>query len=99
MTAALYRITLPDGRAYIGVTKNAAPQRFREHCNARPLIGDAIRECGRENVQIEILVRGSLDYIYGLEPKAIIVFRRRSRGDFNLETEAPRGRNNAGALM
>jgi len=99
MTAALYRITLPDGRAYIGVTKNAAPQRFREHCNARSLIGDAIRECGRENVQIEILVRGSLDYIYGLEPKAIIVFRTRSPGGFNLATGGPAGRGNAAPLM
>ena len=51
MIARLYRIVIPDGRAYIGVTKNSPARRFSDHCRAQTLVGEAIRQAGRKNVR------------------------------------------------
>jgi hypothetical protein len=79
---ALYRITMPDGRAYIGVSKDM-PTRLRNHRRSKHPVGLAIREAGFENVRPEILVRGERDYIYDLERRAIEAF----------ETRYPKGLN------
>ncbi len=98
MKAALYRITVPDGRAYIGVTKNGPRRRFMDHCRASSPLGIALRDCGRENAGLEVLVIGSQDYLYFLEPKAISLFNTRFPNGMNLATGGPVGRGNVDIL-
>jgi hypothetical protein len=84
----LYKITVPDGRAYIGVSKDL-PSRIRHHRFSKYPIGVAIRAAGFENVRVQILARGARDYIYDLEAKGIEAF----------QTQAPNGLNqNAGGF-
>lgn len=72
MTCDLYLLTASDGLLYIGVAKNAR-RRLAEHR----------RKWAGKDATLRILVRGERDYIFGLEPQAIIVF----------ETRWPRGHN------
>ena len=72
----LYKITVPDGREYIGVSKSLS-RRFSCHSRTASLIGGAIRQAGPKNVRLQTLVRGEREYIYALEPKAIKVFNTR----------------------
>jgi hypothetical protein len=81
----LYQITLPDGRAYIGVSKNL-PRRIQHHSRTASQIGEAIRQVGLENVSFRTLVRGSRDYIYALESKAIQAFNTRWPHGLNIST-------------
>ena len=79
----LYRILLPDGRGYIGVAKRPK-SRFSNHCRADSLIGKAIRHHGRHACSLEILCASSRDYIYALEPLAIVSFNTRWPLGYNL---------------
>jgi len=69
----LYRIVVPDGRAYIGVAMKPGA-RFYEHCVADSYIGEAIRRYGHHNCVLDILYDGSKEYIYALEKWAIKEF-------------------------
>ncbi len=71
MSFKLYQLTLPDGRQYIGVTKDAR-RRFTTH---RKRFGDAT---------ICVLVVGDRDYIYNLEREAIRVFDTRQPKGLNV---------------
>lgn len=52
----IYKITFPNGKGYVGKTKHEDPKvRFKDHCVAGTLVGNAIRKYGRENVKLEIL--------------------------------------------
>ena len=91
----LYRITLPDGRAYIGVSKNPC-KRFGEHCrnsSRRCYIDQTIREVGKENVIFQVLVGGARSFIYELEKKAIAKFRTRWPFGFNVSLGGVGGRD------
>jgi hypothetical protein len=80
----LYRISVPDGRAYIGIT--CQPQRrFAQHLTADTGIGDAIRRHGPDNCKFEILREGSEFDIKDLENRYIRLFK----------TQYPAGYNNA----
>jgi len=79
----LYRLTAPNGKQYIGVTKTSLSDRISDHIRRHNAIGSALRKHGRENFRIEVLVIGDENYIYKLEKKAIERF----------DTLAPRGYN------
>ena len=49
----LYRITMPDGRSYIGRSDNPT-RRFSEHCSNTSYVGAAIRLYGPENCKLRI---------------------------------------------
>lgn len=42
-----------NGKAYVGQTKHHILKRFKEHCQARSVLGSAIRKYGPENFEIE----------------------------------------------
>ena len=79
----LYKITVPDGRAYIGVTEKPR-RRFAEHCRAKTSLGQVIQQAGPEKVCFQILVRGEQKYIYSIESEAIKVFATRHPEGFNV---------------
>lgn len=95
--AELYKLTFPNGRAYIGVALNAR-RRFQQHCAARTEVGSAIRLVGREQVALCVLVVGTSEYLYGLEPRAIEVFQTRWPLGLNLAAGGERGRNGKNRL-
>ena len=78
----LYKITVPDGRAYIGVSKTL-PLRLRNHRLSKHPIGIAIREAGFD-ITVQVLARGPREYIYDLETKAINVFGTRFPAGLNV---------------
>jgi hypothetical protein len=87
-THYLYRILVPDGRAYIG--RSVRPEaRFSQHCRADSGIGQAIRRHGRQNCIFEILDAGTGDDIKDLENRTILKFN----------TLYPAGYNNARSDM
>jgi hypothetical protein len=80
----LYRILVPDGRAYIGRSKSPR-SRFSTNCGAASGIGQAIQRHGSDNCVFQILCAGPEDYIKDLENRAILKFN----------TLYPAGYNNA----
>jgi hypothetical protein len=92
-THHLYRISFPDGRAYIGVAINPT-HRFRRHCcSAETLIGDRIRHYGKDNISVSVLACGSREYIYDLEVRAIKAFGTLWPAGFNCSGGGLGGRN------
>jgi len=81
----LYRILLPDGRAYIGVSMRPE-RRFSDHCRADSYVGAAIRRHGAHNCEVQILCAGSKDYIYDLEERAIKTFNTWAPYGYNRRT-------------
>jgi hypothetical protein len=91
--AHLYRITTPDGRAYIGVTVNMGA-RVRDHSRRDSPVGRAIRHHGRAKVTFQILAIGKLGFIRDyLEPKAIEAFGTRAPHGYNVTPGGTGGRN------
>lgn len=78
----LYRIVLPDGLAYIGVSLDPQ-QRFSNHCSSKIPLGRAIQRYGRENCKFEILCVGTEKYIYALEGRAIQKFNTQFPNGYN----------------
>lgn len=52
----IYKLTSPNRKSYIGLTKHSVDQRLSRHLQANTYIGNALRKYGRENFKIEILV-------------------------------------------
>ena len=88
----LYRIILPDGRAYIGAAKNPKV-RFVEHCRGNFFVGEAIRQVGKEHAVFQILACGERNYIFELEEKAIAAFHTRWPNGLNLAAGGFGGRD------
>ena len=84
----LYRITAPDGHAYIGVSKNPR-NRLRGHRRDR-----ASALYGLTDLRIEVLACGSREYIYELEDRAITVFKTRWPDGLNRSAGGYGGRTN-----
>lgn len=76
----LYRITFPNGKAYLGITAKTAAQRFVAHVydSARGhdvAMQRAIRKYGAESAKVETLVIADRwDYLCDLERRAIVAF-------------------------
>ncbi len=97
MNFCLYAIRLPVNEyaiAYIGVTKRHPPRnRLRGHYAQNTPIGDAIRLCGRGDFVFQELVRGTREFIYDLEAKAIVSFNTRWPNGYNLASGGFGGRD------
>jgi hypothetical protein len=78
----LYRIVLPDRRAYIGVSLDPQ-QRFSNHCSSKTALGRAIQRYGREHCKFELLCVGPEKYIYALEARAIQKFNTQYPNGYN----------------
>ncbi len=77
----LYRLTFPNGKTYIGVTKMTAAARFTQHAKAATkqrkgsLLSKAIIEFGAESVAVQTLVIADEGpYLKDLEIRAIKAF-------------------------
>ena len=86
--AYLYSITNAlDGMMYIGVTKNPKV-RFRGHSvhntKTRSILKEAIKKYGVENFKMDILCKGTQDYCYEMEAKAIESFNTRKPNGYNI---------------
>lgn len=85
---SLYQLRFPNGKRYIGISKNVQ-RRLREHrCAAEageslPL-HKAIRHYGWSSVVPSVLVIGKRDYIAELECRAIEAFRTLCNDGYNV---------------
>lgn len=78
----LYLISVPNGRAYIGIT-DLPRRRFAEHLCADTAIGRAIRQFGPDNCTFEVLREGSEFDIKDLENRYIRLFKTRFPAGYN----------------
>jgi len=88
--AYLYCITnLLDGMQYIGVSKTPK-RRFKSHAEKRrtskSYVRYAMHKHGIDNFKIDILVKGSQEYCYLMEPKAISSFNTLAPNGYNFST-------------
>ncbi len=77
----VYRLSLPNGKSYIGVTTDLE-RRLSEHRCRDTLIGRAIRKHGEPSVQV--LVICSEDTAYDIERKAVLAFNTLHPNGYNL---------------
>lgn len=94
---ALYRLSFPNGKAYIGVTVRTAERRFDEHVRSSVsgrydyAINRAIRKYGRDAIKMETLaIADAYEYLLDLEQKAIAAFGTHRPGGYN-ETVGGKG--------
>lgn len=95
---ALYMLTFPSGKRYIGITRKSAEQRFAAHFYQRrnrphrPL-ARAIEKYGRDSVIVETLATADWDVLPALEIEAIERFGTKYPGGYNLTDggEVPTG--------
>lgn len=85
----LYRLDFPNGKYYIGVTKETPEFRFRQHVkmSRRPdakAVHLAIAKYGIQDIDVRTLAIGELDYLYELEIRAIKSFNTKSPNGYNL---------------
>jgi group I intron endonuclease len=90
--AELYIITGPEGKQYIGATKNTIARRFSGHVsdskrtNPRgdgSYLQNAMRKYGAENFTVRTLLVGPRDLIFALEDYFIQSFGTRSPSEYN----------------
>lgn len=87
MRGVLYRLTFPNGKAYVGITNdfNRRMNAHRRSANKYPQpVCRAIAKTGWDNVVREILVVGSYAYIRQLESLAIVAFNTRIPNGYNV---------------
>lgn len=71
MNYVIYRFTFPDGKVYIGLSKDAY-QRWKGHKHCpKGEVGEAIRRFGFDSVKREILDTGDKEYIRSIEDRII----------------------------
>lgn len=76
----MYKLTFPNGKAYIGITTKTAAARYSEHKKearlgkSKCVVHAAIRKYGAESVTIETLAIAGRQYLLGLEVRAIAAF-------------------------
>lgn len=80
-TSALYRLSFPNGKAYIGISTNPS-KRLRLHKKyaadgSKFAVHKAIRRFGFQNVRQEILLIGATPFILEMEACAIAEMRMR----------------------
>ena len=79
----LYKISTPSGKSYIGITKNTAEKRFKQHQKSIMPIGDAIRKYGDKVTLETLVISDSWEYLKELEIKAIAIFDTFSQNGYN----------------
>ena len=87
--AIVYKLTFPNGKAYIGITRESLSRRIDRHIsyarNGRNYaISKAIRKYGESSFKREILLIGSWQYVKELEIKAIALFKTFGAFGYNL---------------
>jgi len=85
--AELYRLDFPNGKSYVGITRQSAHARFSEHLSSarnRPefAIHHAINKHGLP--EVKTLAVGGWDYLKEAEKKAIKVFNTKAPDGYNL---------------
>jgi len=86
----MYKLTFPNGKAYIGITKNTASHRFSQHVKfAREgkrmcAVHHAIIKYGSDIVNVDILAMAEWSYLTELEVRAIAAFNTRYPNGYNL---------------
>lgn len=87
INGVLYKLDFPNGKSYIGITKHTADIRFKKHCSvnsAQLAIHRAINKYGKDNIKVNTLVIGSMDYLMELEKTAIKSFDTKYPHGYNL---------------
>lgn len=86
----LYRLTFPNGKAYIGITAKSVERRFVQHCSLARVgrisyaVHSAILKYGPENVIVETLATVSIDLLKLLEVEEIKKQNTRYPNGYNL---------------
>ena len=80
-TYCVYKHTCPNGKCYIGITKQNLKNRFHNgHGYDTQLFGRAIQKYGWENITHEILHEGlTLEDAYALEKESISKFKANNK--------------------
>lgn len=90
MRGCLYRLTFPNGKSYIGITKRTAVERFAQHAKSARIgktgcaVHHAIAKFGPENVTVETLFVADLPYRIAMEVKVIEAFNTRAPNGYNM---------------
>ena len=86
----VYKITFPNGKAYIGITTKGTDRRFSDHVYAagrgeKSALYNAIRLHGVEHVTVEVIGRADgWDVLCELERAAIVEHGSRSPAGYNM---------------
>lgn len=67
----LYKLTFPNGKCYVGITRRTVEKRFEQHSFSKYPTGKAIRKYGKRNVMIQILDEGTEHYIKSEEARIV----------------------------
>lgn len=88
---ALYRLTSPSGKSYIGITTKTAEARWAKHVEHAlgkrdsGYLYNALRKHGAESFAVETLVvADDTDYLRDLEKRAIVAFGTRYPFGYNV---------------
>lgn len=87
--AILYKLDFPNGKSYIGITRETLKRRLDRHITyarngKKFLISKAIRKYGELGFASKILAIGEFDYIKDLEIKAISVYETFGGKGYNM---------------
>ncbi len=84
----LYKLSFPNGKEYIGITKHTAKERFRRHCEStskKHPAQHAIHKFGKESVIIKVLATiDDWELLCLAEQEAIEKFNTMSPNGYNL---------------
>lgn len=86
----LYRLTFPNGKAYIGITKRTVARRFAEHVNfaksgkSGSAVHHAINKFGRASVLVETLASADWESLKSMEIAMIAQHNTRPPYGYNL---------------
>jgi group I intron endonuclease len=86
----LYKLTFPNGKSYIGITKHTIERRVNKHiqdsrCNIKNYaIHEAIRKYGEDSFEIRVLAMADENELPVLEIEAIKKHKTFGKGGYNL---------------
>lgn len=84
----LYKLDFPNGKSYIGITKNTANKRFLGHARKAGktscAVHHAIHKYGKDAVEVKTLVVAEYEYILSLEKAAILAYKTKVPNGYNL---------------
>ncbi len=88
-TGTLYKLTFPNGKSYIGITKHSIEHRIKIHIRAsrsgrKLAIYNAIRKYGEDSFKVHVLAMDNPDNLPMLEINAIKKYGTFGVGGYNL---------------